>query len=196
MAAYYPRRVARFADLQKAYPGFETYDDFEEDRIESVAITKSRGKGAPKKKRTAAGKWEIAERKTKGKRALLTCMQNPRSLARRRGRRCTSRKTLCLAIIPRKAKAGACKNTHRYMDLKTKEEEHWNFRKKEAFMEFHWCSFTYLATETNSPCTKYNFQPPHRRCASCAIQHFVRIARGSSTAAQLRLKSAIVGLGS
>lgn len=58
MAAYYPRRVARFADLQKAYPGFETYDDFEEDRIESVAITKSRGKGAPKKKRTAAGKWE------------------------------------------------------------------------------------------------------------------------------------------
>jgi small subunit ribosomal protein S33 len=51
MAAYYPRRVARFADLQKAYPGFETYDDFEEDRIESVAITKSRGKGAPKKKR-------------------------------------------------------------------------------------------------------------------------------------------------
>jgi hypothetical protein len=120
MAAYYPRRVARFADLQKAYPGFETYDDFEEDRIESVAITKSRGKGAPKKKRTAAGKWEQRKRRTKGKRALLTSMQNPRSLERRRGRRCTSRKTVCLAIIPRRAKAAACKNTHRYMDLKTK----------------------------------------------------------------------------
>ena len=67
MAAYYPRRVARFADLQKAYPGFETYDDFEEDRIESVAITKSRGKGAPKKKRTAAGKWiqKLKEKKEK-----------------------------------------------------------------------------------------------------------------------------------
>jgi hypothetical protein len=57
MAAYYPRRVARFADLQKAYPGFETYDDFEEDRVEHVQISKSRGKGAPKKKRTAAGKF-------------------------------------------------------------------------------------------------------------------------------------------
>jgi hypothetical protein len=163
MAAYYPRRVARFADLQKAYPGFETYDDFEEDRIESVAITKSRGKGAPKKKRTAAGKSRMRKRKTRGKRALLTNMQNPRSLARRRGRPCTSRKTLYLAIIPGRAKVGACKNTRRYMDLESKQEEHWGFRQKEAFMEFSWVHFTYLAMETNSPCTNYNFQPSNRR---------------------------------
>jgi small subunit ribosomal protein S33 len=57
MAAYYPRRVVRFRDLQKAYPGFETYDDKEEDRVEHVQISKSRGKGAPKKKRTAAGEF-------------------------------------------------------------------------------------------------------------------------------------------
>ncbi|KAJ9628628.1 hypothetical protein H2203_002530 [Taxawa tesnikishii (nom. ined.)] len=53
-AAYYPRRVATFKDLQKAYPDYETYDDEEEDRVEHVQISKSRGKGAPKKKRTAA----------------------------------------------------------------------------------------------------------------------------------------------
>nr|OQO07769.1 hypothetical protein B0A51_17410 [Rachicladosporium sp. CCFEE 5018] len=53
-AAYYPRRTATFSDLRKLYPGFETYDEFEEDRLEGVMITKSRGKGAPKKKRTAA----------------------------------------------------------------------------------------------------------------------------------------------
>lgn len=67
MAAYYPRRVARFADLQKAYPGFETYDDFEEDRVEHVQISKSRGKGAPKKKRTAAGKFCRGGRKRRNK---------------------------------------------------------------------------------------------------------------------------------
>ncbi|KAH0294543.1 hypothetical protein KCU62_g85, partial [Aureobasidium sp. EXF-3399] len=78
MAAYYPRRVARFADLQKAYPGFETYDDFEEDRIESVAITKSRGKGAPKKKRTAAGTiqevWQEEEAKAGACKNIHGCM--------------------------------------------------------------------------------------------------------------------------
>ncbi|KAK6000087.1 hypothetical protein QM012_004075 [Aureobasidium pullulans] len=63
MAAYYPRRVARFADLQKAYSGFETYDDFEEDRVEHVQISKSRGKGAPKKKRTAAESKKFGKKK-------------------------------------------------------------------------------------------------------------------------------------
>ena len=56
LAAYYPRRVATFKDLQKLYPGFETYNQFEEDRLEHLQIAKSIGKGAPKKKRTAAGK--------------------------------------------------------------------------------------------------------------------------------------------
>lgn len=63
MAAYYPRRVATFKDLQKAYPGFETYDDFEEDRVEHVQISKSRGKGAPKKKRTAAESKKFGKKK-------------------------------------------------------------------------------------------------------------------------------------
>lgn len=43
-------------DLRKAYPELETWNEKEEDRLESVAITKARGKGPPKKKRTAAGK--------------------------------------------------------------------------------------------------------------------------------------------
>jgi small subunit ribosomal protein S33 len=55
LAAYYPRRVATFKDLQRLYPGFETYNEHEEDRLEHLQIAKSRGKGAPKKKRTAAG---------------------------------------------------------------------------------------------------------------------------------------------
>jgi hypothetical protein len=49
------------------------------------------------------------------------------------------------------------------MDLESKQEEHWGFRQKEAFMEFSWVHFTYLAMETNSPCTNYNFQPSNRR---------------------------------
>ena len=59
VAAYYPRRVATIKDLQKAYKGFdeelETWDDFEEDRLEHLALAKQRGKGAPKKKRSAEG---------------------------------------------------------------------------------------------------------------------------------------------
>ncbi|KAF2718372.1 hypothetical protein K431DRAFT_306161 [Polychaeton citri CBS 116435] len=62
LSAYYPRRVATFKQLQQAYPNYETYDDFEEDRLESIQIAKSRGKGAPKKKRTAA-----ESKKNKGK---------------------------------------------------------------------------------------------------------------------------------
>lgn len=57
LAAYYPRRVATFKDLRKLYPEFELYDNFEEDRLEHIQISKSRGKGAPKKKRTAAGEY-------------------------------------------------------------------------------------------------------------------------------------------
>nr|POE65215.1 mitochondrial 37s ribosomal protein s27 [Quercus suber] len=55
LSAYYPRRVATFVDLKKAYPGYEMYDEFEEERLEHLAIAKARGKGAPKKKKTAAG---------------------------------------------------------------------------------------------------------------------------------------------
>lgn len=59
VAAYYPRRVATIKDLKNAYKHFdeemETWDDDEEDRLEHLALAKQRGKGAPKKKRTAEG---------------------------------------------------------------------------------------------------------------------------------------------
>lgn len=88
MAAYYPRRVATIKDLQKAYKGFdeglETHDEEEEERLEHVALVKQRGKGAPKKKRTADGEliwcwilgWDNAD--------CGACLQRVRSL---RGRR-------------------------------------------------------------------------------------------------------------
>lgn len=38
VAAYYPRRVATFKDLVAAYPGMETWDDDEEDRLEGLAL--------------------------------------------------------------------------------------------------------------------------------------------------------------
>ncbi|TKX25885.1 hypothetical protein C1H76_1729 [Elsinoe australis] len=52
LAAYYPRRIATIKDLAKAYPEYEVIDEDEDDRLENVQITKSRGKGPPKKKRT------------------------------------------------------------------------------------------------------------------------------------------------
>ncbi|KAK5134907.1 hypothetical protein LTR08_005997 [Meristemomyces frigidus] len=52
LAAYYPRRVATFKDLKALYPGHEMYDETEEDRLEHIQIQKSKGKGAPKKKRS------------------------------------------------------------------------------------------------------------------------------------------------
>lgn len=54
-AAYYPRRIGTFKELERLYPGYETYNEAEEDRLEGIAIAKSRGKGAPKKKKSAAG---------------------------------------------------------------------------------------------------------------------------------------------
>ncbi|KAL8712827.1 MAG: hypothetical protein Q9220_003035 [cf. Caloplaca sp. 1 TL-2023] len=55
VAAYYPRQVATFKDLQKLYPDLETWDDDEEDRLEHIQLLKTRGKGAPKKKKSAEG---------------------------------------------------------------------------------------------------------------------------------------------
>lgn len=37
------------------YPEWEMYDEKEEDRLEHVAALKARGKGAPKKAKSAAG---------------------------------------------------------------------------------------------------------------------------------------------
>lgn len=87
LAAYYPRRVATFKDLQRLYPGFETYNEFEEDRLEHLQIAKSRGKGAPKKKRTAAGEsMEILQGVATAWIAMLTdLVQRARSSTARRG---------------------------------------------------------------------------------------------------------------
>ncbi|KAL8704042.1 MAG: hypothetical protein Q9201_002780 [Fulgogasparrea decipioides] len=56
VAAYYPRRVATYKDLRALYPGLETWDEEEEDRLEYLASRKARGKGAPKKKKSSDGK--------------------------------------------------------------------------------------------------------------------------------------------
>lgn len=58
-SAYYPRRVVTFKDLQRVYPQWEMYDEAEEDRLEHVAMLKARGKGAPKKAKSAAGEFKI-----------------------------------------------------------------------------------------------------------------------------------------
>jgi hypothetical protein len=171
MAAYYPRRVARFADLQKAYPGFETYDDFEEDRIESVAITKSRGKGAPKKKRTAAGKWDMM--RERGKRMVLMVMQSLRSLARRRGKRWIEG---CFAIYPTKARAmaRACKNTHGHMDSKSRAEEALGFYKERGVLWSSMGAHSHIWRRTGSSCTKkptfkhHTLEPETTFCEVCS----------------------------
>ncbi|KAK0663632.1 Mitochondrial 37S ribosomal protein S27 [Lasiodiplodia hormozganensis] len=56
VASYYPRRIGTFNDLAKLYPEWEGLDLAEWDRQENVAALKARGKGAPKKKRTAPEK--------------------------------------------------------------------------------------------------------------------------------------------
>lgn len=55
LSAYYPRKALTIADIQKEFKryGLETYNEDEEDRLEGLQIAKLRGKGAPKKKRTA-----------------------------------------------------------------------------------------------------------------------------------------------
>lgn len=83
LAAYYPRRVATFVDLKKLYPGKDMYDEVEEDRLEHLQIAKSRGKGAPKKKRTATG--ECRTIRYWMERTRLTAAQTRK--ARRGGRR-------------------------------------------------------------------------------------------------------------
>jgi small subunit ribosomal protein S33 len=56
LAAWYPRKTVSFRDLQDAYRplGLTVFDEYEDDREEAIQIAKLRGKGRPKKKRTAA----------------------------------------------------------------------------------------------------------------------------------------------
>jgi small subunit ribosomal protein S33 len=59
LAAYYPRKSATVKDIQKEFARFDlvTWNEEEEDRLEGLQIAKLRGKGAPKKKRTAEGEF-------------------------------------------------------------------------------------------------------------------------------------------
>lgn len=57
VAEYYPPRIGTISQLRSLYPQYTLIDEEEEDWLEHLNVAKSRGKGAPKKKRTAAGKW-------------------------------------------------------------------------------------------------------------------------------------------
>ncbi|KIW53633.1 hypothetical protein PV05_09185 [Exophiala xenobiotica] len=65
LAAYYPRRSTTVEDMLNRFKkfGLEGYNEDEEHRFENIQVAKLRGKGAPKKKRTAA-----ESRANKGKR--------------------------------------------------------------------------------------------------------------------------------
>lgn len=56
LAQYYPRKLVTIKDIAKAYKkhDLQTYDEDELDRLDDLERRKARGKGAPKKKRTAA----------------------------------------------------------------------------------------------------------------------------------------------
>ena len=62
LAAYYPRKSATVEDIQKEFAKFDlvTWNEQEEDRLEGLQIAKLRGKGAPKKKRTADGEFGLS----------------------------------------------------------------------------------------------------------------------------------------
>jgi small subunit ribosomal protein S33 len=68
LAAYYPRRSATVEDVLKEFKRFdlEGFNEEEDDRLENVAFAKLRGKGAPKKKRTAAGTIYLVSEADKG----------------------------------------------------------------------------------------------------------------------------------
>ncbi|KAF2142780.1 uncharacterized protein K452DRAFT_307699 [Aplosporella prunicola CBS 121167] len=65
VAAYYPRRIGTFGELARLYPEWEGLNIDEWHREEKIAGLKARGKGAPKKKRTAPEATKHGQRKRK-----------------------------------------------------------------------------------------------------------------------------------
>lgn len=69
VAAYYPPRIGTIKDLRQAYRGkgefggWEVRDEDEDYRLEKIRVAKMRGKGAPKKKRSAAGTYNLVIRR-------------------------------------------------------------------------------------------------------------------------------------
>lgn len=52
MIEYYPNQLS-IATLNKEFPGLDLVDEYEEQRLQDVADKKKRGKGAPKKAKSA-----------------------------------------------------------------------------------------------------------------------------------------------
>ncbi|KAL5119033.1 hypothetical protein ACEQ8H_002957 [Pleosporales sp. CAS-2024a] len=63
VASYYPPRIGTVAQLRSLYPDNDIMDEKEEDWLESLGVARSRGKGTPKKKRTAAESKKFTKRK-------------------------------------------------------------------------------------------------------------------------------------
>jgi small subunit ribosomal protein S33 len=78
LAAYYPRRSATVEDMLEEFKRFdlEGFNEAEEDRLENIQIAKLRGKGAPKKKRTAAGRIIRARAHLPGRKANNSSRQS------------------------------------------------------------------------------------------------------------------------
>ncbi|KAF2423327.1 hypothetical protein EJ08DRAFT_640315 [Tothia fuscella] len=60
---YYPPRIRVVQELKKAYPDWEVEDEKEDERVEGLKIKRQRGKGAPKKRRTAAESKKLLKRR-------------------------------------------------------------------------------------------------------------------------------------
>jgi hypothetical protein len=52
MIEYYPNQLS-IATLNKEFPGLDLVDEYEAQRLQDVADKKKRGKGAPKKAKSA-----------------------------------------------------------------------------------------------------------------------------------------------
>ncbi|CBY00929.1 hypothetical protein IAQ61_011833 [Plenodomus lingam] len=63
VASYYPPRIGTISQLRSLYGEHQLIDEDEEDWLEHLNVAKSRGKGAPKKKRTAAESKKFNKRK-------------------------------------------------------------------------------------------------------------------------------------
>lgn len=97
LAAYYPRRSVTIADIQQEMKRYdlETWNEEEEDRLESLQIAKLRGKGAPKKKRTKDSMYSTY----RGHQRMLTKVQQAGKEGRRDDEQ-TFDRCLCITVIP------------------------------------------------------------------------------------------------
>jgi len=63
VVSYYPPRIGTIRQLRSLYPEHELFDDDEEDWVEHLNLANSRGKGAPKKRRSAAESKKFTKKK-------------------------------------------------------------------------------------------------------------------------------------